>query len=89
MIDQVHITFAPDGGVLLTLPRSGMDPAAETVFSAAGGILRIGQAGRWFAYAPFADPADEGAVSGNPDVTVVEADEAGLLFHGSVRECAA
>jgi len=86
MIEEASITIAQDGGVLVTLPRTGMNPAAETRVSVRGGRLRIGQGSQWFVSAELDDPTLADAFIGNPDVTVVEVDDAGFEIHNKVLE---
>lgn len=88
MIEEATIQVAADGGVLVILPRTGMDPSQETRVCVRDGDLRVGQAGRCFVRAPLAAPSDAEFVTGNPDLTVVEVDEVGIEFHERAREAA-
>ena len=84
MIERASLTVASDGGVLITLPMTGMDLKGSTEFSVEKGLLRIGQGGRWFVEVPIS--VEQAArLLHTEDVTVVEADELGFDFHERVR----
>lgn len=86
MITQASVTIAPDGGVLFTLPRTGMDLGRETVVQARDGLLRIGQQGKVFVRAELDDQGALAAIAATDDLTVVEVDDAGFVFHEIVRK---
>lgn len=86
MIKEATLQVAADGGILVILPRTGMDLAGETRFCVRDGHLRVGQGGRCFVSAALENQSDADLVIGNLDVSVVEVDDAGMEFHGKVRE---
>lgn len=85
MITQADIVFSADGSALVAIPRSGMDPQAETVVSVVGQDLRVGQGSRWFVAARIPDEASARLLAAAPGIEVAEADEMGFEFHERVR----
>lgn len=86
MITQADIVFAVDGAALVALPRTGMDPRAETVVSVVGTQLRVGQGAVWFVDARIPNHEDAEALARATVVEVTEADENGFEFHENVRK---
>ena len=84
MIERANLTVASDGGVLITLPPTGMNLKGSTEFSVDKGLLRIGQDGRWFVEVPVS-VEQAASILHTGDVTVVEVDELGFGFHERVR----
>lgn len=85
MIEQASVSISHDNGVLIVIPRSGMDIEGNTTVSVDGGMLRVGQSGTWFVSVDLPDMHIADAIRGNSDVTILEADDEGFDFHTNVR----
>ncbi len=86
MIEQATLQVAGDGGVLIILPKTGMDPNDETDVCIRDLKLFVGQKGKWFVEASIVGPTDADYVIGNQDLSVVEVDEDEILIHQRVKE---
>lgn len=85
MITEATVTLAADGGVLLTLPKTGMDLARETAVSVEGRKLLVRQGATVFVSLDINGQV-KAAIRRAAGLTVVEVDEAGFDFHQKVRK---
>jgi hypothetical protein len=86
MIENATIIAHPaTGGVLVLLPRTGMDPSVPTDIEVRDGHILIKQEGKCFVSAEIQTPADADVLMGNPDITVAEQDDNGISVHADVR----